>query len=127
LEGVNKEYGTKIIINEETYKQSEHAILARELDLIRVKGKIKPVKCYHLMSMRNSPKAAEIEEVIRIFARGIALYRAQEWDKATETFNEVLAIWPDDGPAKVYVARCARFKDRTPNRDWDGVFTMERK
>ena len=127
LEGVNKEYGTKIIINEDTYKQSEHAILARELDLIRVKGKVKPVKCYHLISMRNSPKATEIENVIRFFSQALLSYRAQDWDKALALFNEVLTIWPDDGPAKVYISRCTRFKEHTPTRDWDGVFTMERK
>lgn len=44
LEGLNKEYGTHIIVNESTYEAAKDAgFLFRELDLIRVKGKLQPV------------------------------------------------------------------------------------
>lgn len=51
LEGTNKVYGTKIIISEFTYEHVKDRIIARELDLIRVKGKAHPVKIYELVDI----------------------------------------------------------------------------
>jgi adenylate cyclase len=50
LEGTNKQYYTEIIISEKTYEliQGSGAI-TRELDDIRVKGKMRPVKIYELI------------------------------------------------------------------------------
>ena len=54
LEGTNKVYKTNIIISEYTYEQVKEDILARELDLIRVKGKELPVKIYELIDIKSS-------------------------------------------------------------------------
>ncbi|HOT43750.1 MAG TPA: adenylate/guanylate cyclase domain-containing protein [Spirochaetota bacterium] len=54
LEGTNKIYSTHIIISEFTYEEVKDSIVARELDLIRVKGKEKPVKIYELLDMKNA-------------------------------------------------------------------------
>lgn len=53
LEGTNKVYGTNIIISEATYEYVKDHIVARELDLIRVKGKELPVKIYELIDMKE--------------------------------------------------------------------------
>lgn len=49
LEGTNKIYGTNIIISEFTYEKIKDKFLCRELDNIRVKGKLKPVKIYEVL------------------------------------------------------------------------------
>lgn len=51
LEGTNKEYGTRIIISENTYGLVKDRVVARELDNIRVKGKNKPVVIYELVDV----------------------------------------------------------------------------
>ncbi len=58
LEGVNKGYYveqashySKIIISEFTYAHVRERVVARELDVIRVKGKNKPVAIYELIDM----------------------------------------------------------------------------
>ena len=53
LEGTNKVYGTNIIISEATYEYVKEHIVARELDLIRVKGKELPVKIYELVDLKE--------------------------------------------------------------------------
>jgi len=53
LEGVNKFYHTNIIISEFTYERVKDKVVAREVDLIRVKGKLKPVKIYELIDMKD--------------------------------------------------------------------------
>jgi adenylate cyclase len=56
LEGVNKVFHTKIIISEYTYERIKDRILARELDLIRVKGKKIPVKIYEVIGFLDEYK-----------------------------------------------------------------------
>jgi adenylate cyclase len=52
LEGTNKIYGTHIIIGEFTYQQVKDHVIVRELDLIRVKGKDRPVTIYELLDIQ---------------------------------------------------------------------------
>jgi adenylate cyclase len=52
LEGTNKIYATNIIISEYTYEQVKEQVIVRELDLIRVKGKDRPVTIYELIDVK---------------------------------------------------------------------------
>lgn len=54
LEGTNKMYGTHIIISEFTYREVKELVYARELDLIRVKGKNKPVSIFEVMGLTQA-------------------------------------------------------------------------
>jgi adenylate cyclase len=63
LEGTNKEYGTTIIISENTYGLVRDRVVVRELDNIRVKGKNKPVLIYELVDVLDGlepPKQAAV-------------------------------------------------------------------
>ncbi|GAB4370719.1 MAG: hypothetical protein Kow009_07140 [Spirochaetales bacterium] len=51
LEGTNKQYHTHIIISEYTYALVKDRVVARELDNIRVKGKLRPVLIYELIDI----------------------------------------------------------------------------
>ena len=53
LEGTNKVYKTNIIISEFTYEHVKDEVIVRELDLIKVKGKEKPVRIYELLAMKE--------------------------------------------------------------------------
>lgn len=53
LEGTNKIYKTTIIMSEATYNEVKDKVIARELDIIRVKGKTKTVKIFELMDLKN--------------------------------------------------------------------------
>ncbi len=53
LEGTNKVYGTNIIISEFTYQYVKDQVIVRELDLIKVKGKEKPVRIFELLAMKE--------------------------------------------------------------------------
>jgi len=53
LEGITKVYGVQICISEFTYERVKDRVYARELDLVRVKGKLEPVRIYELMGLKN--------------------------------------------------------------------------
>jgi len=60
LEGITKTYGVKICISEFTYERVKDRVYARELDLVRVKGKLEPVRIYELMGLVNE---ADVESL----------------------------------------------------------------
>lgn len=102
-------------------------MLAREMDMLQVKGKLKPVKCFHLIAPNDSPKAQDIKIVSELFTSGVHLYREQKWNEAIERFKEALSIWDDDGPTHMYIKRCNDFKKTPPGSDWNGVYIMRTK
>ena len=125
LEGTNKEYGTNIIISEFTYEKVKDTMCCRELDGVRVKGKLKPVKIYELLGEKKDEAA--FRDLLEGFGRGLALYREAKWDEAIAAFQGVLASRPDDYPSKMYVERCKNLKENPPAESWDGVFVMTKK
>ncbi|MDZ7360883.1 MAG: CHASE2 domain-containing protein [candidate division KSB1 bacterium] len=127
LEGANKMYGTKIMLGEETYKLAKAKIIARELDFLRVKGKSRPVRVYELLARRSDGFAESLNTAFTHFARGLELYRLQEWQKAIAEFRRVLEFKPDDGPAREFLRRCDIFMQSPRPPDWDGVFEMRSK
>ena len=132
LEGLNKDYGTHIIVNETTYTATQEAkFVYRELDLIRVKGKTQPVMIYELIGRAGEESVygsfADVQLRLDQFARGRTLYRARRWEEAQRVFQIMIDKWPDDGPARTYWKRCQEYLFDEPPSGWDGVFTMTHK
>jgi adenylate cyclase len=132
LEGLNKDYGTHIIVNETTYKAAKNdGFVFRELDLMRVKGKLQPVTIYQLMGRQEGlaadGSAEAVQQQLEMFAEARELYRCREWEAAQRAFQDFLDKWPDDGPSRVYWKRCQDYLFDEPPAAWDGVFTMTHK
>ncbi|RCK81389.1 MAG: Adenylate cyclase [Candidatus Ozemobacter sibiricus] len=127
LEGANKFYGTHILISEKTYRSLKFRYHTREVDLLRVKGKKEPAKIYEVLDHYDRESFPELEEVLRLHAEALDLYRRREWAKAEARFREVARLRPDDGLARVYLDRCAQFKIEPPPIGWDGVWTATSK
>ena len=125
LEGINKEYGTNIVISEYTYAAIKDVLLCRELDSVRVKGKKLPVKIYELLGEKKD--AEKWEKAVSLFEEGLSKYKQGLWDEAIAAFRKVLEVRKDDAPAKLYIDRCEELKKNPPEGPWDGVFTMTRK
>lgn len=127
LEGVNKEYGTHILISDDTYKAAKEYVIARELDLIRVKGRAEPVRIYQLLAMSDRGIEDTQKEVQTLHEQALSLYRERKWTEAQQVFAHLLEVYPEDGPARTYMERCKAFAANSPPPDWDGVWVMETK
>ena len=106
LEGLNKEYGTKIIIAQSTYEKIKDKLPARLLDTVAVKGKELGIKIYELGS--GGPED---------FEKARKLYEEGKFAAAAKLFSR----WPNDGPSKTLLARC-RELIKVPSKRWNGVF-----
>jgi adenylate cyclase len=125
LEGLNKEYGTHIIVPKYTYEDVKNDFILRQLDLIKVKGKKIPIKIYELMG--HADDSGRLREAAGLFETGLQAYMVRDWDKAEDYFNKTLGILPHDGPATTFLARVKDLRQANLPDDWDGVFVMTKK
>jgi adenylate cyclase len=126
LEGVNKFFGTRIIISENVYQLAKNDIETRELDLIRVKGKNVPIRIYELVGERGTLNE-NMREFLSLFHEGLQFYRGQQFDKAAHQFESLLSVIPGDGPCTTYVERSKLLAIQKLPENWDGVFTLTSK
>jgi len=131
LEGLTKEYGTQILVTEQTLiaarkgLNDEAAYTVRELDAVRVMGKEEPARLFELR--RRGPATTEELPLLDGYARGLASYRARQFAEARLQFDSLLKRFAGDGPSALMLARCDRLLSAPPAPGWDGVFRMEQK
>ncbi|MBN2355592.1 CHASE2 domain-containing protein [candidate division KSB1 bacterium] len=126
LEGANKEYGTTIIISENTYERVKESARVRELDRVRLLGRSKPIRIFELRGMEP---LAQIEQdyIIDVYSLGLTAYRERHWAEALKQFRRVLRYFPTDGPSRVYIKRCLYYLEQPVPFTWDGIFEMKQK
>jgi len=126
LEGVNKHFSTKILISGATYRAAKSKIEVREIDLITVKGKTKPVRIYELVAKKGKLTKGR-KELMKTFADGLVAYRAQKWVDAEKHFKTVLKLDKNDGPSKTYLARCKELAKAKLPKSWNGIYQLTEK
>jgi adenylate cyclase len=124
IEGLNKDYGSQILVSEFTARSAGDGFLFRELDWVRVKGKQKPVGIHELLDA--APGSPDQAGRAALFARGLAAYRAQDFAGAAALFSD-LADRLGDGPGKIFQERCRQYQEDPPPADWDGVEVRKTK
>jgi adenylate cyclase len=121
LEGVNKIYGTKIIVSQNTWAQCRDLFEFRMLDKISVVGRTEGLSIYELYSEKD-----DIEKVLRklfnYYETGLNYYFEQQWDEAAKYFKAVLKSRSHDTPSLVMYQRCVNYKKNPPPKDWTGVY-----
>jgi adenylate cyclase len=104
LEAANKDFRTHILISEATWQRVRNEIAARELDVVTFRGMARPVRVFEVLGTQPLPS----EDAVRLerFAAGLAAYRRAQWTVAKAAFEQILALAPDDQPARIYLERC---------------------
>jgi adenylate cyclase len=126
FEGANKQYGTYIMIGEETLKQAEDKIEVRILDKLVVKGKLIPITVYELMAKKGE-LTSEQAQTRDLFSKGIEFYWDRQWDKAIEQFDLAIGVTGEDPPSHVFIGRCEMYRENPPGENWQGEFVMTTK
>jgi adenylate cyclase len=119
LEGLTKQYGVDIIVNERT-RELVPDFVFRELDIVRVKGKTEPAAIFEPLGP-STDISQQTAEMLDTYADALAAYRGKQWDAAVTAF-ENLRQHSDDLLYNVYLDRIERFRQRPPPEDWDGIF-----
>lgn len=126
LEGLNKEYGTRIVIGEGTRTAAGEKCLYRFLDLVTVKGRSEPLAVYEVTARAgqlDGPRSSLLDR----YAKGLALYQHRRWAEAAACFRTMQAEGMADGPSALYLKRSLAFMESPPPADWNGVFVATTK
>ncbi len=118
LEGVNKVYGTRILVSQSVADAVGGRLQFREVDTVRVKGKHVGITVY---------APCEDKALRAMSDEALAAYRAGDFEASAEGWKRLLATYPDDPVAAVFLERIARFRKEGWPASWDGVTTLEEK
>ncbi|MBL6714654.1 MAG: adenylate/guanylate cyclase domain-containing protein, partial [Pirellulales bacterium] len=126
LEGLNRFYGTEVLVSEETRVATGEAFAWRLVDLVAVKGKRVGKRIYEPLG-----PAATVEPQRLAFARDYeaawSIYQERRFDDARVAIQGLLAKWPDEASLLRLAEICQAYARNPPPADWDGVARMATK
>jgi len=126
LEAVNKVFRTKIIISESTLEKTGNIFFTRDMGLIEVKGKTKPVRIFELVA-ENEKMEENKKEAVRLYNQGLELFKNSRFADARDIFEGIIKRFPDDGPADFYKKRCMQaIENGQLTERWDIVKLTEK-
>jgi len=114
LEGMNKKFGTSVLITQNTFELAKYDIVARRLDAVTVRGRAEPVAVYELLAMRDEKGVANGFEWVAIFEKGMTLFADHRWHEAAQQFRTVIEMRGGDPPSRVFLARCEEAIEAEP-------------
>ncbi len=125
LEGLTKAYGVDFLVSSFVVDEAPEFVY-REVDRVRVKGKLLPVVIYEVLAEQGKVPDDELARV-KQWEQFLKLYRAQHWDQAGKVLASLREADPERKLYDIYEVRIAQFRLDPPGKDWDGVFTHESK
>jgi adenylate cyclase len=127
LEGLNKLYGTRIIVSDACYARLGGAFATRRLDIVAVKGKAQGVGVRELLGRVGTVEAGRLAGAA-LYESGLELYLARQWSQAASVFEDVLAgSGGTDLAARLMAGRCQVCLASPPPEDWSGVYHVTSK
>jgi adenylate cyclase len=127
LEGVNKLYGTHIIVSRATYEAAADKFWFRPLDIVAVKGRSGGTTIYELIMKKGEEDTDQVAELCVEFAKGFETYLARDWEASIKIFQNLTSKFPHDIPADLYLTRCRHYLSNPPEADWQGIAYLESK
>ncbi|HEX3758419.1 MAG TPA: adenylate/guanylate cyclase domain-containing protein, partial [Kofleriaceae bacterium] len=124
LEGLNKHYGTTILVSDAVERDARDRFAFRRVDRVAVKGKSIGVEVFELIGERDADPARIA--AAGDYERALDAYLARDFDRALAALGECAAL-ATDGPARVLAARCEVLRRAPPPADWDGTFAATEK
>ncbi len=118
LEGLNKRYGTSLLMSAETLLGNPQRGGFRRVERVRVKGRDQPVEVYAPCA---DPWIRETGE------RAIALYLARSWAASRDLWKAIQERDPADPVAAYYLSRIAELEEKDLGADWTGIESITEK
>ncbi len=128
LESAAKQYGIDNLISEFTIRPLLDKFHARIIDVVKVKGKNKPVECYELLGLKGK-QTQQSDNLVNLFSSAFEDYKNGDFIKAKQGFEESLKFENNQqslNPSKVFIDRCNFLIENKPEA-WNGVWELTSK
>jgi adenylate cyclase len=126
LEGLNKVFGTKVIISDATFRQAKSKVETRRLGVVSVVGRREPVTVHELIG-ETGQVSDEALKLAATYEQGLTFYLARLWPEAIRQFEAVLNQNPNDKAAARMLQTCIELAQHEPSERWTGELTMTSK
>jgi len=126
LEGVNKIFGTNIIISQQTLNATEHSYFKRELARIIVKGKTEPITVYQLIDCLPSEKE-KFKTLNDRYESVLQLFYNRDFNKAAEEFSCLVHKYKDKASEFMLSQAMAYIENEPDFETWKGEIILTSK
>lgn len=126
LEGLNKYYGTQIIISDALYNEVKDEFICRPLDIVSVKGRVSQTIIYELIGSREKA-SHEQKQLAIMYTEALWLYKTRNFTKAINWLEDFLELYPTDVPANKLYERCKHYEKSPPDKTWNGIHMLSEK
>lgn len=129
LEGLTKYYGVSLLLSQSTFEMlpPEPSYHHRKLDNVQVKGKKNSITVLEIYEGEPDEQFRLKKESSALFESGLQLFEERKFEEARRLFLQVLAVFPDDTPSRMYAERCERYSVSGLPSDGDLVEVMTKK
>jgi adenylate cyclase len=125
LEGLNKYYGTNILVSQTTVEALGEGFILRDVDQVKVKGKAQAARIYELLG--EGKPTPELARHLELYHGALALYREGRFAESLATFVQALEVLPGDAASQRYVTLTQKYLETQPGPDWEAVTVMDGK
>ena len=125
-ESLCKEYGSEILVTENTATDIRDHVFLRKLDKVAVKGKKEPILLYQVVALIDKVTPEQTSKV-EAFHAILDLYFAKKFLEAKDRAKQFLETYPDDVTTQHLLERCDIYLMTPPPADWDGTWVMTKK
>ena len=135
LEGLNKIYGTQVVISDSVADVVAGKFAMRPIDKVLPKGAVHPLRLFELLGAHpdwaDAPAdivvdRATIDRCAR-WSEIYDLYLARHWTELLGALGDYAAANPGDSVAALYYERVNRFIMEPPTDDWDAIIRYSEK
>jgi adenylate cyclase len=126
LEGINKYYGTRILITESTRLQVKGRVLTRQIDKVVMAGKTVPINIHELLG-ETGDTPSDLQSLADQYEMAFLLYQQSQFEEAATAFETLLSNTPDDRPSTIMLERCQQYIKTPPIQSWQGEFVFSQK
>jgi adenylate cyclase len=134
MEGLNRQYGTQVLVSDATRAAAGPAFVFRRVDRVLAKGRQQPTELHELLGLRHADDPADADLVLA----PAEIAWAQAWDGIVSNYlrrqfadaQAALAALPplrNDPLHDMFFKRIDTFTARPPPEDWDGVTAYNEK
>jgi len=131
LEGLNKYYGTGILVSRQIADICSDEFLFRRIDRSQPKGAGKPLDVFELLGLIDGPEEYRVDpadaKLVRDWNEVYEVYASQDWLRTLDALEAFAAEHPEDVVAGIYLDRVIEFLLEPPPDNWGGIIRFSKK
>jgi adenylate cyclase len=127
LEALNKDYGTTILISNDTAEEIRERILCRPIDVVAVLGKLQGIKVWEPICLADDPSAPVERVRAALTSQALEAYLCRDMESALRLYRRIREGNPEDPVAKVMAQRCEELIKTGLPDDWSGITKVRHK